>query len=71
MIENNDSTKETPAESEAPSPFVPQRLTDAEAHERIKEILLNAASKSSTEVDEASIDAATTSIFDAMKKSFV
>lgn len=68
----NADTTETPvpAGDSGATRFQVPRISDDEARQRIRDILLDAALKSGTAVDEDELDAATSSIFDAMKKSF-
>lgn len=71
MTENDDSATETSAETETSASWVPQRMTDEEARERVAEILLNAALESGAEVDKVAIDEASASIVDGMRKMFL
>lgn len=71
MTENDGITTENSVETETPAPWVPQRMTDEEARERVAEILLNAALESGADVDKVAIDAAAVSIVDDMRKMFL
>lgn len=68
-MSNSDEGKTTVTPEDPGAVRVPL-LSDDEACKRIRDILRDAALKSGNAVDEDEIDAATSSIFDAMKKSF-
>lgn len=68
MTENDGSTKETSIEAGSSTPYIPRRPTEAETREKIKGVLVDAASKAGRTVDEDELASAVSGIFDSMKK---